>query len=411
MNQSGILAIAIAAVMIAGGGFIAYAMINGDGEDELDISRDAVGREYVIPDDLDDGIVAIGVGTARWTSYFGLADKIVLGDMRDSANMFGKSYMYANPSIASVGKNSGTSGIQMADVDTIFKLEPSLVILNHTEYNASTNIVSALEKGGINVVVIFELEEMIDPSSLELTEKFVYQANLLGKVFKKESRADELIEGIEGIVDDIRGLVGDTTPVEGYIGGLAYSGAKRIDFTSGTYLPFLLANVDNVVSDNSVAVEKSADDISSMLSEDTVVFIDGSARKDSGDGSVEEQKGLVMLFEDRGLSGFATMPYIFFGMNFENILIASYQIASYVHPDVLTEEEFLQKADDVYDLFLGTHESSRSTASSGVAPPAEGTSIFADMSNVLDNGTGSNGLGVPLYTELVFGSDGKITLP
>jgi len=416
MENKQIAVILAGILIVASLGVAVYAFSkDSNNSNSYDLNKDAVGRDVVIPGNIDDGIVTIGVGTMRWVSYFGLEDSVVIRDMNDTTNYMGKSYLYAVGGVLdllpSTAQTSSPGTLDTPDVSNILNLtKKPIVIISDSVYNQSKIQVTALEKGGINVCVIYELEDYIDTTSFKVTEKFEYQAKLVGKILRSSDRADELIEGINDIITDIRDLVKDVTPVKGYIGALSYSGAKTAVYSSGSYLPFDLANVDNVLSDNNFVAGYSVSYLTSIINADTVVFIDANGNgtlRSSGDN---ESSALIKTFEANGNDGYIAFPYVWYGLNFDNVLIGAYQIISYIYGSVLSETHLTQRVNAVFDLFYDAHTSTRTRIAAGVPAPTETTSIYNDMSNQFLNSTSAaNGWKSPLYGEVVFKSDGTIT--
>ena len=414
-KQIAIILASILVVASIGVAFYAFSGNDDNGSNGYDLNKDAVGRDVVVPDDINNGIVTIGVGTMRWVSYFQLEEKVVVRDMNDTSNYMGKSYMYAVGGVLDLlpatAQTASPGALGDSDVQTILNLtKKPIVILSDSVYNQSRPQVNALERGEINICVIYELEDYIDTSAFTVTEKFEYQAKLVGKVLKSSARADELINGINGIIRDIRDLVKNVTPVDGYIGGLSYSGAKTAVYSSGSYLPFDLANVNNVLSDDNLVAGYSVSYLTTKITKDTVVFIDANGNGSLRTGADNESVALVKTFNTNGNDGYIAFPYVWYGLNFDNVLVGAYQIISYVYGDVLSKTLFTQKTNEVYDLFYGTHDSSRTRAAASVPAPTTTTSLYNDMSNqFVGSNSAANGWKAPLYGNAVFNADGTIT--
>ena len=96
-------------------------------------------------------------------------------------------------------------------------------------------------------------------------------------------------------------------------------------------------------------------------------------------------------------------------MNYDTIFVDAYQIMRYAYGDsVLTETQFEEKVNKVYDLFYKTHLSNRNISefkSYTVPLPSEGTTIFEDMSKFHEVARGN-----PIYGDVSIGSDGKLSL-
>ena len=416
MNTKGVAIIIVAVLIVAGaGGYFLLTNDNGNNGNEFDLSKDAVGREVIVPNSIEDGIVPVGVGSLRWVSYFGMEENVVMKDTNDNSNYLGKSYMYAVGGVmnALTTMTGASGGLTNDNVSTILNFEKKpIVIVTHNVYSANNLQIEALLAGGINVCVIYELEDFIDLSTFKVSEKFEYQTKLIGKILKDSERATELIDGINSTISDIRELVKDVTPVKGYVGGLSYAGTKGMEYSSGSYLPFELTNVENVLSGNELVAGYAPAFLTNTITKDTIVFVDANGSNVMRKGGDNVSETLIKAFNANGNTGYIACPYVWFGLNFDNVLIGAYQVISYVYGDQLSKAAFDAKVDAIYDLFYGTHMSTRTYTATGVAPPTTETRIYDDMSNVIQNmnsATSNNGWRAPLYGSAYFLSDGKLT--
>lgn len=66
----------------------------------------------------------------------------------------------------------------------------------------------------------------------------------LGRLLGQEERAEELISGIDGIIKDIRSLVGESDP-RAYLAGANYGGTNTLNTTLARYDPFTLTGLHN----------------------------------------------------------------------------------------------------------------------------------------------------------------------
>ena len=415
MNNKILTIIIVAIVAIAGvAGAVLLLNNNGNKNPDYDLSKDAVGRDVVIPNNLEDGIVPVGVGALRWVSYFGMDGNVVMKDLNDNSNYLGKSYLYAvGDTIGALTKSTtGSGSLSNEDVTFILNLtKKPIVVTTDTVYESNNLQIKALEEGGINVCIIYELEDFINLTTFKVSEKFEYQTKLVGEIMKSPARATELINGVNNTIGDIRNLVRNVTPVEGYIGALSYSGAKGITYSSGTYLPFQLANINNAIEGNDLVAEFSVAYLTQKISGSTKIFVDANGSNVMKTGADNENVALIKTFKSGGNDGYIAFPYVWFGLNFDNVLIGAYQLISYVYSAQLSKTAFTEKVNGIYDLFYGGHNSNRVVTASGVPAPTTTTSIYNDMSNVFVNmtGTGLNGWRAPTYGNAYFLTNGTIS--
>lgn len=212
-------------------------------------------------------------------------------------------------------------------------------------------------------------------------------------------------------MNDLKGLSSKITDKRtGYVGALAYNGAHGLDSSIPYYMPMELAGVENILSDamdyeGSGVKTYSASNIAKGMKADTILFVDASGYYQNG--SSNDSMGVAKLFQ--GHDAYIVADYIWTGMNYDTIFVDAYQIMRYAYGDsVLTETQFEEKVNKVYDLFYKTHLSNRNISvfkSYTVDPPSEGTTIFEDMSKFHEVARGN-----PIYGAVSIDSDGKLSL-
>ncbi|MBQ7702315.1 MAG: hypothetical protein IJT54_07945 [Candidatus Methanomethylophilaceae archaeon] len=414
--QMMILAVAVVAVVAVAGIVIIVNQNNGNNSDSPIIPdvpmKDFAGYDVTPVSDLNNGIVAIGQDTFRWVTYFGLADKCVMVDLNDTSNYMAKAFMYvgktqalnANPSGLANGKSN--CAITDEDVGKIIDLNPSVIVVPvgfETEYKKQMD---ALRLANLHIVHIGYIYSFLEPQTFNMTEDLDKQINILSKTFCKEDRGVELKKAFIDIVKDIRNIASKVTQKKtGYVGCLAYNGAHGADSSAPYFIPFELANVTNILANEHTSEESgvdvySADKINGLMKEDTVLFLDATGIfKVAGDNT---SIGILKLFS--GHEAYVSYPYIWTGINYEDVLICAYQILHDTYY-LLTDNEFQEKMNNVHKAFLGSEISNRiETVSKKVEPPTAGTTIYDDMSQVYSVVRGN-----PTHAAINVADDGSLT--
>jgi iron complex transport system substrate-binding protein len=420
MQKNAIYAIFIVAILVAGaiGGVL---LLNGDddGGETPVVGEDVdfVGREIQVVEDLDRGIVAIGQDAFRWVTYYGLADKCIMIDINDKTNFMGKSFMYVGRTLADVNESDANDfshtncGITVDDVANILAADPSLVVVPESFYTDYSNEYQSLLDGDLNVVSIGYIYTFLKPDTFEVVDDFRAQINLMSKVLGMEERGNAILSAIDTTVADIRNLASQTSGNKSaYIGSLAYNGAHGPDSSIAYYMPFALAGVENIMASEEMDMEgsgvstfsatkiKEGIEAAEADGKEVLLFLDATGLYMSTDNTA---KGIIQLFE--GHRAYVAFPYIWTGMNFENVLISAYQILKDTY-GALTEAQFNAKVNATYDAFLGSHVSNRDMTASGVPAPTGTTTIYDDM-NALYVVRRAN----PVYGTIIMADDGSIT--
>lgn len=397
--------VAFATVIIVAVAGTACAVSFDNSNSGTDGNTDFAGYEIKPVENLDKGIVAVGQDSFRWVTYFGLANKCVMVDMNDKTNYMGKSFMYVGKAQALNANNdlkytSTNCGITADDVRTIINLNPSIVIVPADFESTLPQEMKALRSANLNIYHITNVYQFLtEDGTFELTEEMTKQIDGLGKVLGKSDRAESLKKVIRDTVADILSIRENITERRtGYIGSIAYGGAHGVDSSMSYYLPFELAGVENIIKDVNADADKishvatySATSIKEHIKEDTILFLDatgiytfvGKDGKYLSNSNTDQ--GIIKLFE--GHDAYLACPYIWTGLNIENVLVGAYQILHDAY-ESLSDDEFKQKIDAAYDGFLGSADSIRKEPASGV-PVSEGLTVYEDMSHVYEQRRGN----------------------
>lgn len=426
MAQSKSIAIVVvvaAIIVVAGAAY--YVTKDKSSDDRFSYDTDFADKELEIVDNLDNGIVAVGQDSFRWMTYFGLADKCVMVDQNDMTNYLGKSFMYVGRAVVDIeggdsAKLSGDDparayfthtncGITDADVQTIIKLNPSIVVVPVGFYTDSPNQIAAIEKAGIKTLAIGYIYTFLNADDFSITDDLKRQIGIISKALKQEKRGEELLDAFDYLTKDLAKLREKITDSKtAYVGALAYNGAHGLDSSIPYYMPMALAGVTNILEDKmdydgSGVKTYNAADIAKNMKSDTILFVDASGYYQN---TTNDSKGVAKLFQ--GHDAYIVADYIWTGINYDTIFIDAYQIMHYVYGDsVLSESEFDSKVAKVYDLFYGQSVSNRNISefnSYTVDLPAENTSIFEDMSDFHKVVRGN-----PCYGEVFIDSDGNLS--
>lgn len=416
--------LAVAAIAIVIVAAAAVLLTNKDTPADDTGLKDFAGQEIMTVENLDNGVIAVGQDSFRWATYFGIADKCVMIDQNDMTNYLGKAFMYHGRATVDIeggdsAKLTGDDaarkyfthtncGITMDDVRTIIELNPSIMIVPESFYTEYRNEMKAIESEGINTVTIGYIYTFLD-KDMKITDKLEQNIDVLSKALNMEPRGKELKNAFSSIVEDLQDLSSKVkTKRTAYIGSVAYNGPHGMSSSLRYYLPFELAGVTNIIAGEAEYVESGVKEysvatIASGIQNDTILFVDASGYSVNTDNT---SKGIIEMFA--GHDAYLIAPYIWTGINYENVFIDAYQILRYAYgDDIITEEQLEKKINDVYDKFFGTHESNRNISEFSkytVTLPEKGTSIFEDMNAMYMVAKGN-----PIYGKLTANSDGTLS--
>ncbi|MDR1690341.1 MAG: ABC transporter substrate-binding protein [Candidatus Methanoplasma sp.] len=332
MNNKLIAIIAAAAIVLAGVG-VAYALTRDNGADGGQYITDARGREVAIPDEID-SILAIKSCSLQLVSYFDAVKKVTHLDINES-------FKGTDSRTHTFVLNDLLSGLPVVDPN-----DPEQVIRANVDIVISSTIsVSDLDneqnKYGVPVFAI--------NADVEFDSDVMYdQIIMLGKLFKEEKRAENLVNGIKTMISSIWNNVG-TVDERAYVCGMNYYGPGGFLKTSGDYLPFEYSKLNNVYESVS-GKQPYNTDIETVVSKNPqIIFIDGGGLASAEKYIKDNARILERVDAVSNGNVYKTMVYKSWGTNWINQLINVYFVASVIHPDVVGN--FNEKANEIIQLF------------------------------------------------------------
>ena len=388
MQSKAVLAIAVAVVVIIAG-IGAFMLLNNNGNNDSPTGEvtDALGRTIKIPSDLDNGIVTIGsTGPLRFASIFDVYDRIIevdKGDITDNKN--GRAYSYAYPydKLDVETQSHADNKLESATVESIGKKNPSLVITSAGVWNNYAENFQTLAKK-VTVVVLKDQQMQYMTEDGKLAEFITFNIELLGKVLKMESRATEVIDGINGIIADIASLKG-TSDRSIYVAGVTISGSNTLNTTFPRYIPFDLTGSKNAYAGGSTEskVVLSPEEVAKM-DIDMIIIDPSSSDKVKEQDSQAVLSYLYGLDESERPDMYITVPIVWDSINYDCALASAFVVTYLNYQGSLTLEQLEQKVVNVFKTFYGTH----------------GDNVLKDMKTFFEGKSSSNGQEMPIFQEV-----------
>jgi iron complex transport system substrate-binding protein len=292
----------------------------------------------------------LDAGTLRLVGYLQATDKIIavedVGHGREKTPyefFWMATYRIAFPGLRelpSIGSAENQEGIIAA--------APDLIISSAVDVGKLDQLQLTL---GIPVFAVNVDVELYD------TDLFFPQLVKLGNILGRESRAEELVDGIQAALADIeRRASGVQEPKRAYAGGMMFYGPADLLRTTGDYLPFDLAGVENVMPSNPTGNKQpymtSLENL--IAAAPDYVFIDAANQKLSKSGFLDNRKvleELVGAFKNQ--EAYNTFVYKYYGTNWENQLINVYLVGKTLYPDLYADISVKEKAEEIWEMFLG----------------------------------------------------------
>ena len=199
---------------------------------------DSMDREVEIPAEVD-SIVCLNVTSLRYTCYMQAQDLVVGVEDYEQKQSISRPYNYVNfdkfKDLPVVGNNGEHY------IEEIITAEPDVIMMSALG-NCDADDVQ--EKTGIPVVVI--------PGSDQMMDENVYETfRIMGEVYQKEDRAEELIAYLEETKKDLDSRTKDIPEEEKqsvYVGGVSFKGAHGFEGTEANYAPFSAIYAKNLAN-------------------------------------------------------------------------------------------------------------------------------------------------------------------
>lgn len=184
--------------------------------------------------------------------------------------------------------------------------------------------------------------------------KFDETVRLLAKLIDREARAEELINNVDNIINDLNNRTKDIPDDEKptvYVGGKAWGGSHGIISTSARYSAFDFLSAVNVAS--GVGEENAFIDKEALLMWDPdIIFIEYSGFEQTLEDLKSPEFSTLKAVKNNNV--YKIFPKIWCNTNYENVLVNAYYIGSVIYPEQFSDIDIAKKANEIYEIFLGT---------------------------------------------------------
>ena len=208
-----------------------------DGETRM--VTDGADREVEIPKQVEH-IVCSGVGALRYTCYMQAQDLVVGVEDYERGKEISRGYSIVNGEKFAELPVIGGNGDPYAE--EIITVDPDIIVMS---VRSGLDPDQLQETTGIPVVVIPGSDGMMDEDAYETFE-------ILGEVYGKEERAQELIAYMDRVKEDlnmrIAGVPEEEKPTV-YVGGVSFQGTHGFDGTEAGYGPLKAIGAKNLADE------------------------------------------------------------------------------------------------------------------------------------------------------------------
>jgi len=329
MEKNQTIAIAAVAVLLVAG-ISAFILLNSDSEESTGEFIDARGRTVNVPGEID-SIYAIKSCSLELVSFFNAVNKVTFLDSNEvfnsgrTHNIMLNSLLKDLPTLNASSKET----VAMKDIDVIISSTVDVTALNAEQSDYGKPVFA------INADLEFDSPEFFD------------QLNLLGKLFKEEARATELVNGIKGFINDVK-IPGTGSQKTGYYAGMMYYGGGQFYKASGNFVAFDYLNVRNIVSPAGNKQPYVVNKETILSQHMDYIFLDGTTVDACKTTMLADATALEVNTPEFRNVTYKLLVYKDWGTNWQNVLINTYYVSKVTTGAAW---DFEAKANAILDLF------------------------------------------------------------
>ena len=316
---------------------------------------DAEGREVKLPDSVRH-VICSGAGCLRLLTYLqGHPLIVAVDDMEKRHPVFdARPYALANPQFKNYPLFGEFRGYDNPEL--IMTLNPQPQVIFKTFSMMGHNPEKLQKKTSIPVLAL----EYGDLSNHR--NSFYQSLRIMGKVVKKERRAEEIISFFESAIQDLKDRTSGIPERERktcYVGGIAFRGPHGFQSTEPCYPPFHFVNARNVAARSFVKEGGQSNVAKEKIVEwDPEILILDLSTLQMGD----KAGGLFELKTDPAYQAltavqkgqiYGVVPYNWYAQNFGSILANAYFIGKLLYPHRFRDTDPEAKADGIYTFLVG----------------------------------------------------------
>ncbi|MCF0229727.1 MAG: ABC transporter substrate-binding protein [Parasporobacterium sp.] len=324
------------------------------------IITDMIGRELDVTPGSYSRVVCIGAGALRMYTYICGSEYLCGVEDIDNTSLEDRPKMFdsaARPYIIAYGNDFtelpscgvGGPNAQTAEAEMILSCNPDIVISFYQDVEKEDALQSQL---GVPVVTL-----MSGPGGV-FDERFKDSLRLLGTLFEREARAEELIFFINAESDEISSRTSDIpedTKPSVYICGLGNWGTASHLTTAQNYNVFDIAHIKNVVQGLEGGMLQTIEEekFVSLGGEMDIMIMDAAAVKNiaasySGDNTMFD---VCKAWNNNEV--YMEMAYNAYYTNYEIALANAWFAGKCVYPELFNDIDMTDKTDKITEMFLG----------------------------------------------------------
>ena len=309
------------------------------------IITDSTGRDVEIPSRVE-SIVCVGVGALRYSCYMDAAGLVVGVEDYEVKEGMSRLYNYVNFDKFKDLPVTGTNG--EPNIEEIITAGPQVIVMSSY---ASADADDLQEKSGIPVVMVPGSDTTLDDNAYETIR-------IMGELYGKEDRAQELtayLKGIQKDLDDRTADIPEEDKPSVYVAGVSFKGAHGFEGTEAYYGPFELIHANNLANttDQTGAFDI---DLEQVLTWDPeIIFLDFNGMSLINEDYADNPDYYQNLTAVKEGKGYSQISFRSSASNLETALADAYYAACIMYPEQFSDIDPVEKAGEIFTALLGTN--------------------------------------------------------
>lgn len=309
------------------------------------IITDSTGRDVEIPSRVE-SIVCVGVGALRYSCYMDAAGLVVGVEDYEVKEGMSRLYNYVNFDKFKDLPVTGTNG--EPNIEEIITAGPQVIVMSSY---ASADADDLQEKSGIPVVMVPGSDTTLDDNAYETIR-------IMGELYGKEDRAQELtayLKGIQKDLDDRTADIPEEDKPSVYVAGVSFKGAHGFEGTEAYYGPFELIHANNLANttDQTGAFDI---DLEQVLTWDPeIIFLDFNGMSLINEDYADNPDYYQNLTAVKEGKVYSQISFRSSASNLETALADAYYAACIMYPEQFSDIDPVEKAGEIFTALLGTN--------------------------------------------------------
>lgn len=306
---------------------------------------DSTGRTVTIPETVE-SIVCVNVGALRYTCYMQAQDLVVGVEDYEQEPTMSRLYNYVNFEQFSSLPVIGSNGEHYPEA--IISANPDVIIMSAAESKDADDL---QDKTGIPVVVVPGSDTTLDDNAYETIR-------LMGEIYGKEDRAEELTNYLDSVKADLETRTADIPDADKptvYVGGVSFKGHHGFEGTEANYGPFVLIHANNLADTTGQSGAFDIDTEQVLAWDPDVIFLDFNGMALINEDYAKNPdfyQGLTAVREGRVYS---QISFRSSASNLETALADAYYAATILYPEQFADIDPVEKAGEIFTALLGTN--------------------------------------------------------